>query len=125
MMTIEAFQKYENEKTRLHDITMNEEGSSDTIGVIVYHPDQGMVVACSSGGISLKLPGRVGQVAHYGGGCWIQQNDDFITANCTTGTGEQLIESVLAKSCGEYVLQSDSNFVYSIRQCMEKEFLGM
>lgn len=71
----------------------------------------------SSGGILMKFPGRVGEAAIYGSGCWAQKNfqskrdspvplvEKTITgrsvACSTSGTGEQLMQSFFAMNCAQ------------------------
>lgn len=50
----------------------------DTVGVIVVDRNFNMAAGTSSGGISLKLPGRVGPSAIFGAGCYLSE-----TVSCT------------------------------------------
>lgn len=69
----------------------------DTVGAIAIDNDGNVASGCSSGGIVLKLSGRVGQAACYGAGCWSQKNNNQSTAVCTTGNGEYLMKTLLAR----------------------------
>ena len=65
----------------------------DTIGAIAISRDGQSAAAVSSGGVALKTPGRIGQAATYGAGCWAEDGN----AATTTGTGEQLIKTNFAR----------------------------
>lgn len=45
----------------------------------------------------MKLSGRIGQAAFYGSGCWAQKIDNQSTGAVTTGNGEYLIKTLLAR----------------------------
>lgn len=47
-------------------------GRLDTVGAVAVGAGGGAAAAVSSGGLLLKHPGRVGQAAVYGCGCWAQ-----------------------------------------------------
>lgn len=69
----------------------------DTVGAIAIDNDGNIASGCSSGGIVLKLSGRVGQAACYGAGCWSQKTENQSTGTCTTGNGEYLMKTLLAR----------------------------
>lgn len=66
---------------------------SDTIGVAVRSADGRFAVALSTGGTSITLSGRVGDVPVYGAGLWAGPHG----AIAATGEGERIIEAELAR----------------------------
>lgn len=86
--------------------------SLDTIGVICIDTNLNMTSAISSGGIALKQPGRVGHTSHFGCGCWsFKYNNNTSIASCTSGCGELLIKTNLAKAAVEYLTEQDNEFL--------------
>lgn len=69
----------------------------DTVGAVAVDSQGNCVAGCSSGGLILKLSGRVGQAATYGAGCWATKADNKLAATCTTGNGEYLMKTLLAR----------------------------
>jgi L-asparaginase / beta-aspartyl-peptidase len=69
-----------------------EERGSDTVGVAVRAPDGRFGVALSTGGTGIVLRGRVGDVPIYGAGLYAGPHG----AAAATGTGERIIEKMLA-----------------------------
>lgn len=69
----------------------------DTVGAISIDNYGNIAAGCSSGGIILKLSGRVGQAATFGAGCWSQKHGNQSTGSVTTGNGEYLIKTLLAR----------------------------
>jgi isoaspartyl peptidase/L-asparaginase-like protein (Ntn-hydrolase superfamily) len=66
----------------------------DTVGSVVLDSVGNLAVAVSTGGISLKRAGRVGDTAIPGSGFWLNQytlNDQFRIACCTTGMALSLL----------------------------------
>ena len=80
----------------------------DTVGAICVDKYGNVCAAVSSGGLILKQSGRVGQAACYGCGCFVagREIDDrhVICASSTSGCGEHLIKTLLAKHCVETLL---------------------
>ncbi|ESO02417.1 hypothetical protein HELRODRAFT_188697 [Helobdella robusta] len=90
---------------------------NDTVGAICVDEDGRIVSAVSSGGIILKHPGRLGQAAMYGCGCWAEndENGQCGAAASTSGCGEQLSKTMLAKECvltlKEFIVEKKKNKV--------------
>lgn len=68
----------------------------DTVGAVALDADGHVAAAVSTGGMSLKRPGRVGDSPVVGGGFWA---DDRHGACVTTGVGEALMRQGTARRC--------------------------
>lgn len=77
------------------DTLEDEDLIQDTVGVVCVDANGIVSVATSSGGVTLKTPGRVGPAGMLRAGINISRNDDSIRAVCLSGTGEDIIQSQL------------------------------
>lgn len=68
----------------------------DTVGAVALDAQGHLAAAVSTGGMSLKRPGRVGDSPVVGGGFWA---DDRAGACVTTGVGEVLMRQGTARRC--------------------------
>ena len=80
----------------------------------------------SSGGIALKQPGRVGQAAVFGCGCWAQrgfkEKSSYTVGVSTTGCGEHLVRTFLAKECAQH-LRTSRKPLNSLQHVMKEKFV--
>lgn len=100
MISKKASKCYEMHKKMVQEYEMKNEikiSPLDTVGAVCVDSDGNITAGCSSGGLILKVSGRVGQAATYGAGCWALQNSTTSIATCTTGNGEYLMKTLLAK----------------------------
>lgn len=100
LISKKALKCYEHYKSNVeqYETMYNVKVSSlDTVGAVCVDSYGNCVAGCSSGGLILKLSGRVGQAATYGAGCWATTLPDKSAATCTTGNGEYLMKTLLAK----------------------------
>ena len=85
----------------------------DTVGAICVDKYGNVCAAVSSGGLILKHSGRVGQAACYGSGCFVSDEASGVNhmtcASSTSGCGEQLIKTLLAKHCVD-TMMCDKNY---------------
>uniref|UniRef100_H2YNZ3 Threonine aspartase 1 n=1 Tax=Ciona savignyi TaxID=51511 RepID=H2YNZ3_CIOSA len=84
----------------------------DTVGAVALDIRGKVASAASSGGLLMKLSGRVGQAATYGCGCWaeIGAGPKPSIAVSTTGCGEQLIYAMAAKKCADNLISDDQPY---------------
>ncbi|XP_059143363.1 threonine aspartase 1-like isoform X2 [Physella acuta] len=103
----------------------------DTVGAVCIDSEGNMAAAASSGGIWLKHAGRLGPAAVYGAGCWAQNETSESKpgiAAVTSGCGEQLMQTLLAKTCCDSIRSTD-NLTQALTgtfksNFMESEFLA-
>ncbi|PRP89601.1 threonine aspartase 1-like [Planoprotostelium fungivorum] len=99
--------------------------SYDTVGAVCLDSSGSLCAGVSSGGISLKYSGRVGEAAHYGSGCWAKTSHLGGLACSTTGAGEQIMKSMLASRLSHLNDDMDSTIPLEelLRKLFENEFL--
>lgn len=78
--------------------------TTDTVGVAVRAPDGRFAAALSTGGTSVTLRGRVGDVPIYGAGLFAGPRG----ASAATGEGERIIEAALAREVNGWLEQGAS-----------------
>ena len=66
----------------------------DTVGALAIDQEGHLAAAASTGGVSLKLPGRIGDTPILGAGLYA---DDSSGASTATGLGEQAMRLVISK----------------------------
>ncbi|PVU98690.1 hypothetical protein BB559_001359 [Furculomyces boomerangus] len=71
-----------------------DKGTSDTVGVVCKDKEGNTVVALSTGGSHMKMPGRVGDTPLWGSGAYAEDG----CGAATTGYGEDLIKALITKS---------------------------
>lgn len=95
----------------------------DTVGVVCLDKSGRVAASCSSGGIALKHSGRIGQAATYGAGVWAENGSDSSMAVCSSGCGEHLIRTMLAKQVSDDV-KSSSCPTSALHNSLQTKFLG-
>ncbi|KRY13556.1 Threonine aspartase 1 [Trichinella patagoniensis] len=98
----------------------------DTVGSICLDSRLLPAASCSSGGLLLKVPGRVGQAALYGCGCWAEafSQSSCCTVSCS-GCGEYLIKTQIAKKIARALVkpEKDKCPVEIVVDVIEKKYL--
>jgi len=79
---------------------MGAEKGHGTVGAVARDVRGHLAAATSTGGIAMKLPGRVGDTPLVGCGTYA---DDLLAAVSCTGHGERIIQLTLARHCADLV----------------------
>lgn len=83
---------------------------SDTVGVVCIDQNGRAASGVSSGGIWLKHPGRVGEAALFGTGCYALDQrfsgNSHSIACSVSGTGEQIVKTMIASKVAELAQSS-------------------
>lgn len=98
-ITEAALDNYSRYMSQIHKEDM--ELRMDTVGAVCIDRMGGVAAGVSSGGIALKLPGRVGEAAVFGSGCWAERKKELSAGCSVTGTGEQIMKAGLGRRCCE------------------------
>ncbi|CDW58637.1 Asparaginase 2 domain containing protein [Trichuris trichiura] len=94
----------------------------DTVGSISVDNCQLAAASCSSGGLLLKEPGRVGHATMFGAGCWAEVRNGNICAVSCSGCGEYLIKTHTAQIVADALFEApDSGFKHEVLQNTLKE----
>ncbi|XP_068597358.1 threonine aspartase 1 [Brachionichthys hirsutus] len=116
-----------NQRKKRRQSNENENGAGclDTVGAVVVDLEGNVAAAVSSGGLAMKHPGRVGQAAHYGCGCWAENGcnmNPYSTAVSTSGCGEHLIRTMLARECSAAMQSEDAH--NALLEAMQNKFIS-
>ncbi|NXK40985.1 TASP1 aspartase, partial [Piprites chloris] len=101
----------------------NDSGTLDTVGAVVVDQEGNVAAAVSSGGLALKHPGRVGQAALYGCGCWAENtgaHTPYSTAVSTSGI--YYFYKYLTKECSCALQTEDAH--QALLETMQNKFIG-
>ncbi|KAH0514646.1 Threonine aspartase 1 [Microtus ochrogaster] len=112
-------------KRRQSSAKENDSGTLDTVGAVVVDHEGNVAAAVSSGGLALKHPGRVGQAALYGCGCWAENtgaHNPYSTAVSTSGCGEHLVRTILARECSHALQAEDAH--QALLETMQNKFIS-
>lgn len=98
--------------------------SADTVGALCLDSNGNLAAACSTGGVSLKLPGRIGDSAILGAGLYADNSSGAATA---TGIGEQAMKLVISKAACDLMKRENalSAAAKVIRQSTKRMGMGM
>uniref|UniRef100_A0A8C8DZE5 Threonine aspartase 1 n=1 Tax=Oryzias sinensis TaxID=183150 RepID=A0A8C8DZE5_9TELE len=115
----------QTKKRRQSNENENGSGCLDTVGAVVVDLEGNVAAAVSSGGLAMKHPGRIGQAAHYGCGCWAENArnvNSYSTAVSTSGCGEHLIRTMLARECSAAMQSEDAH--QALLEAMQNKFIS-
>jgi len=115
---------------KLHELIKSNPQLFDlgTVGAVALDKDKSVAAATSTGGFSLKLPGRIGDSPLIGCGTYA---DNEAGACSTTGIGEIAVKLVLAKcACdfmrnGKIALEAAESSIRLVNRRMQGRLMGL
>lgn len=127
MVSVKALRNYKHCKRKLKRYSIQNDvrfSPLDTVGALCVDSFGNVAAGASSGGVALKHEGRVGQAASFGSGVWaITSRDEKPSiASCTSGCGEHLIKTQLAKNTAESLINTSPE--KGLEKCMKDSFLN-
>lgn len=123
MISSDARIQWERWKERLDQASANPNEANalqDTVGAIGWTVSSSVAAGVSSGGLLLKLPGRIGEAAFYGAGCWAQGAP--MLACSISGAGESITRHLLAKTLCEKLCTPDVDVHEALRSILQDDF---
>lgn len=126
LISAKALKTYEHfrKKIKQYESTFNVKVAPlDTVGAVVVDSHGNCAAGCSSGGLVLKLSGRIGQASCYGAGCWATSERNKSIATCTTGNGEYLMRTLLAREIVDNLKKTDQCPILSMYKTFKSDFL--
>ncbi|KZC05879.1 PREDICTED: threonine aspartase 1-like [Dufourea novaeangliae] len=125
LISMKAQKIYKHYKRKVEDSSMEAHKCAkrrmDTVGAICVDEDGNIAAACSSGGIILKYPGRVGQAGVWGCGTWAYKGK-YSIGTSTSGCGEHLIRTSLARTVADAISDSPCPTT-SLHHAMKVDFI--
>ncbi|KAF8520251.1 nucleophile aminohydrolase [Hysterangium stoloniferum] len=114
--------KHQNHHISVNDRLETASLMQDTVGCVVFDQSGGLAAGVSSGGLLLKLPGRLGEAAVFGAGCWARKTGPTEGAAISvSGTGEAIVRTSLAHALSEAVCSEDPHD--AIQQLISQNFI--
>ncbi|KAJ3392137.1 taspase, threonine aspartase, 1 [Lobulomyces angularis] len=116
LVTSERLARFKEYTDLLLNDAMSESGifpsedlTEDTVGAIAMDLSGNVFSGVSSGGIWLKHPGRIGEAAVFGAGCWSENHlkngsNLYGFATSATGAGEMIIRSQFSSALADSVM---------------------
>ncbi|MCO5560167.1 hypothetical protein L7F22_013774 [Adiantum nelumboides] len=94
----------------------------DTVGAVCVDSHGNVAVGSSSGGIAMKVRGRIGVAATYGSGCWASSHEvqGGSVGCCVTGAGEHLMKGLVAYECCTSVSSLQQDPEYACKETLSK-----
>ncbi|GLV31912.1 Taspase 1 [Carabus blaptoides fortunei] len=112
LISKKSYMRYKKNKALLKTHSQQRQVNNermDTVGAVCVDHRGHVAAASSSGGVFLKYDGRVGQAAIYASGVWadsVSNKTENSVAVTTTGTGEYLMRTQLAKELAQNIKTS-------------------
>ncbi|KAK9304342.1 hypothetical protein QLX08_004316 [Tetragonisca angustula] len=125
LISAKARKIYKHYKRKIEDSNVDSykytKQRMDTVGAVCVDKEGNIAGACSSGGIILKYPGRVGQAGMWGCGTWAYK-DKYSVGTSTSGCGEHLIRTLLARTIAE-AISHNSCPITNLYHSMKADFI--
>ncbi|KAK7053460.1 hypothetical protein VNI00_004086 [Paramarasmius palmivorus] len=88
-----------------HERPDNSNNIQDTVGSVAFL-GRNSAAGVSSGGLLLKLPGRIGEASIFGSGCWVEETERCLIAVSVTGAGEYITRASLARTLAKAIISN-------------------